>query len=147
MFYVTNYVINVEPSAVWDALVNPEVMPNWMPTLKNREQITGKSGEQGSRAKLVFQNGKKEMEMSESVLESKVNELLLVEYTTTGVVNLQKLKIVASEDGKTTKIIAENDFQFESLFMKLFGWILKFLFVSETNKYFNLLKQVVEPKI
>lgn len=54
---------------VWAAFDDPTRMKAWQPTLKSFEHLSGEPGQPGAESKLVYVEGKRTIEMVETILE------------------------------------------------------------------------------
>ena len=63
MHYTSQIEINLPRAQMIELFDDPENMPKWMAGLLSFEPLSGVPGTPGARSKLVFQMGKRKMEM------------------------------------------------------------------------------------
>lgn len=143
MKYTIEIIINEPREKVIEKLDNAENLKHWQEGLVDYEQISGNPGAEGSKMKLIYKMGKRDMVLTETILQNKLPEKLLATYETKGVYNIQESYFKEIDD-KTTKWISKNEFQFSSFGMKLMGWIMPGAFKKQTKKYLTHFKNFVE---
>lgn len=114
----------------------------WMNGLQSLEHLEGKPREKGSTTKMLFKNGKREIEMIETILSNNLPEELIASYEAKGVYNLAKISFVSISDNKT-KYFTEQEFQLKG-FIKIFSWIMPGAFKKQSLKYLNMFKEFAE---
>ena len=140
------YTVEIEINQPIDkvvALFNDEDnLFKWMQGLQSIEHLTGKPGEKGSTSKMLFKDGKREVEMIETIISNNLPEELIATYEAKGVYNLAKISFISITDNKT-KYFTEQEFQLKG-FMKIFGWIMPGAFKKQTTKYLSMFKEFTE---
>lgn len=140
------YTLEIEINKPIDEVValfdNPENMKQWMEGLQSFETFEGISGKPGAKSKLVFQMGKRRMEMIETILTRNLPEEFSGTYEMNGVLNIIRNKFVKLSDSKT-KYITENEFQMSGM-MKVFGWLFPGMFKKQSYKYLEAFKKFAE---
>lgn len=71
--------INRPVSEVWDAFLEPMNTVRWQDSLVSVETITGEDGQVGSSARLVYRDGGRRLEMTETVLEREERAILALD--------------------------------------------------------------------
>ena len=92
-------------------------MKKWMEGLQSFEPISGTPGEVGSKSRLKFKMGKREIEMIETITAKNLPEEFTATYEAKGVFNIVKNSFEPLPNNKT-KYTTEQEFQFKG-FMKL----------------------------
>lgn len=115
----------------------------WMEGLEKFEHISGKPGEVGAKSRLTFQMGKRKMVMIETIQKKDLPREFTGSYEAKGVYNIVRNKFEKISENQT-KYINENEFMFDSFFMKLFGIIAPGLFKKQSMKYLNDFKKFAE---
>lgn len=146
MKYMKEVEIGLPVEKVLELLQDPENMQHWQPGLIGYEPLDEKTGEVGSRMKLRFKMGKREIEMIETVLEKNLPEKLVLEYTTDSVYNLNTNLFQQISDSRTTWI-QENEFQFQSIPLKIFGFLMPGMFKKQSQEYLDNFKKFAESRI
>lgn len=142
MKYTDEIEINQPINKVVELFDNEDNLFKWMNGLQSIEHLEGKPGEKGSTTKMLFKEGKREIEMIETILENKLPEEFTATYEAKGVYNLAKISFVSLTDSKT-KYLTEQEFQLKG-FMKLIGWLMPGAFKKQTNKYLKMFKEFAE---
>ncbi|MDE5419623.1 SRPBCC family protein [Labilibaculum sp. DW002] len=142
MKYTDEIEINQPINKVVELFDNEDNLFKWMNGLQSIEHLEGKPGEKGSTTKMLFKEGKREIEMIETILENKLPEEFTATYEAKGVYNLAKISFVSLTDSKT-KYLTEQEFQLKG-FIKLIGWLMPGVFKKQTNKYLKMFKEFAE---
>ncbi|UXX78018.1 SRPBCC family protein [Reichenbachiella carrageenanivorans] len=142
MKYTVDILIDLPRAKVIELFDNPELMPKWQPDLVSFEPLSGAPSQPGSKAKLHYKMGKREVEMIETIAKNTLPEELVATYETKGVYNLISNRFVATSDHQT-QWVSENEFQFSG-FMKLIGFFMKSAFPKQTLKFMNQFKTFAE---
>ncbi len=142
MKYTDEIEINQPINKVVELFDNEDNLFKWMNGLQSIEHLEGNPGEKGSTTKMLFKEGKREIEMIETILENKLPEEFTATYEAKGVYNLAKISFVSLTDSKT-KYLTEQEFQLKG-FIKLIGWLMPGVFKKQTNKYLKMFKEFAE---
>ena len=134
-----NYTVSIDLDLPRDRVVelfdNPDNMTKWQEGLVSFEPISGEPGQPGAKSRLVFQMGKRRIEMVETVTERSLPDSMSVSYEAKGVFNVVKTRF--SEVGQNqTHWENECEFQFSG-FMKIIAFFMKGAFPKQTLKYMN----------
>ncbi|MCP9201209.1 SRPBCC family protein [Gramella sp. GC03-9] len=142
MKYEQEIIINKPRNEVIAKFSDPSSLKHWQEGFIFMKPINGNLGKEGSQNLLKYKMGKREIEMTETVLTNN----LPVEYTATyeakGVYNFQRNRFLETPDNNT-RWISENEFRFNG-FMKLFGWFMPGAFKKQSKKYMTDFKAFVE---
>ena len=122
---------------------NSDNMFKWMPGLIAFEHLSGTSSEVGAKSKLVFENGKRKVELIETITHKNLPHEFFGTYETKGVFN--KIEVRFKEiDASTTLYESTQEFNFTG-FMKLMSFIMpSSLFKKESMKYIDGFKKFAE---
>jgi len=142
MKYTSEITINAPVDKVVELFDNPDHLSKWMKGLKSFETISGTQGEVGTKAKMMFQMGKREIEMIETITVRNLPEEFSGTYEAKGVFNIVRNKFQSLPDGKT-KYISEQEFQFQG-FMKIIGFLFPKAFKKQSMQYLIDFKNFVE---
>lgn len=121
---------------------NVENMKHWMEGLQSFEPISGTTGEVGAKAKLVFQMGKRKIEMIETITVKDLPREFSGTYDAQGVHNIVK-NYFETVDSNSTRYKTYQEFQFKG-FMKIIGALFPNMFKKQSMKYLTDFKQFVE---
>lgn len=142
MKYTCEIEIEKPISRVIELFDDPDKMSEWMEGLISFEHLSGEAGQVGAKSKLVFQMGKRQVEMIETITVRNLPDEFSGTYDAEGVHNIVKNKFVALSDTKT-KYISEQEFQFKG-FMKVVGFLMPGAFKKQSMKYLTNFKTFVE---
>lgn len=143
MKYSTEITIALPRDEFIKKLDNPEHMKHWQRGLSSYTQLSGKPGQEGSRMELHYTIGKREMVLIETILKRNLPYEFHATYDAKGVHNIQKnyFKVL---DGQGTLWIAESQFEFSSLFMKLMAFFMPGAFKKQSRQYAEDFKAFAE---
>jgi uncharacterized membrane protein len=143
--YTNTIIIELPREEVIKLFNSKENLYKWMKGLKNVEPIDDVEGEVGSRMRLQFITGKREMEMIETITKKNLPEEFHGTYETSGVVNTQR-NFFRQEGAHKTKWISESDFHFTN-WMRYFAPLMKGLFKKQSFKFMQDFKRFAEDGI
>ncbi len=124
---------------------NEENLYKWMEGLQAIEPISGTPGEPGAKSNIVFQMGKRRMEMVETVIKRNPPEAITMTYDAKGVHNIVTTSFEKVSDN-VTKCINDQEFQMKG-FMKLMTWLMPGAFKKQSMKYLKAFKDFAEKGI
>lgn len=141
MKYTTEVIINKDLDTCITAIQSKEAAFKWIKGLEAFDLIEGEEGKVNSKYKMVFKNGEKTSEMTETLV--KVNPPTNI--TTTYEMGSVKNVCVNSFKGNEvqTTYSMETSFKF-GFFITLFIWLLKPMFKKETLSGMVSFKNYVE---
>lgn len=142
MKYSTEIEINLPVAKVIELFDDPENLKHWQPGLKSFEHISGVPGQVGAKSKLLFQMGKREMEMIETITARNLPQEFSGTYEVDGVFNIVKNYFVPIDENRT-KYISEQEFQFKG-FMKIMGWLMPGMFKKQSQTFLENFKNFAE---
>lgn len=142
MKYTTSVEIDKSIDDVIQLFDNPENNYKWMDGLQSYEQLSGPYGQPGSKARMKFKMGKREIEMIETVEVRNFPEEYTVAYTAKGVFNIVKNRFKPLPNNRT-EFINEQEFHFTG-FMKILGFLMPGAFKKQSLKYLNDFKKFAE---
>ncbi len=142
MKYTLSTVIRVPREKVWELMTDPENMKHWQPGFISMELLEGKPGEAGSKTRLRYKMGKREIEMIETITRREAPEIFDGTYEANGVWNGQnnRLEVV---DENSTRWVSESEFRMSG-FMKLIGWLFPGSFKKQSQLYLDYFKAFAE---
>lgn len=142
MKYKNEIVINAPREKVIELFSDPDKIKEWQPGFISMERISGESGKVGSKVKMNYKMGKREVEMIETITVNNLPNEFSGTYEAKGVFNLVNNYFEALPDGNT-KYWTENEFEFKG-FMRIIGFLFPNAFKKESQKYLVLFKAFVE---
>ena len=145
MKYSNDVVINLPLDKVTELLDNPENMKHWQPGLLSWELLTDKPGEVGSKIKLKYRMGKREIGMVETIVKKELPDHFDATYEAKGVYNIVSNRFQAVNENQT-RWVAENEFQFTNLMMKIIGLLMPGSFKKQSQLYLDKFKKFAESR-
>lgn len=121
---------------------NPDNLKHWQSGLISMEHISGTPGRPGAKSRLLYQMGKRKIEMIETITVSNLPHEFSATYEAKGVFNIVKYFFKPSGDN-CTLCINENEFEFSG-FMKLIGFLMPGAFKKESMKYLSSFRDFAE---
>ena len=143
MKYTTEIIIELPRDVCIKKLDNADNMKHWQPGLTSWEMISGKSGEDGAKMCLLYDMGKRKVELVETIIKNSFPSEFHTTYETKGMLNIQHNHFEETAEGHT-KWISHSEFQFSSFFMKLMGFLMPSAFKKESAKYLLNFKNFAE---
>jgi len=143
MKYEVDEIIDLPRSKVIELFDSEENLFKWQKGLVAVEHLSGDKGEVGAKTKIIFEMGKRRVEMIETITEKSLPDLFTCTYEADSVFNIVNTRFVEEAPDKT-RIISENEFRFSSIFMKLMGLFGKKMFSKTTCSYLEAFKNFAE---
>ena len=144
MKYQTKIIINAPLKEVIEKLDNPDNMKHWQKGLVKYINVNGlDTGAPGAQMELHYKMGNRDMVLTETVLKNDFPNFFEASYTTKGVYNIQKNYFKELSPSKT-EWIGDNEFRFQSLAMKAFGFLMPRVFKKQSLEFFEAFKAYVE---
>ncbi|WP_300439541.1 SRPBCC family protein [Christiangramia sp.] len=142
MKYQQQITINRPRNEVIEKFSKPENIEHWQRGFIFMKPINGELGANGSQNLLKYKIGKREIEMTETILKNNLPQEFSATYEAKGVYNFQKNRFNETPENNT-HWIADNEFKFSG-FMKLFGWFIPGAFKKQSKQYMDDFKAFVE---
>ncbi len=142
MNYTVSNTINKSLEEVIKKFKDPEGLKHWMEGLQRIEYISGTPGEVGAKSNLHFLHKKKEMKISETVLEQNLPNQMKFSYQSPMGNNEVEMLFEETSDGKV-KQTNNSYFELKGV-MKIMGFIGKGMFKKQSLKYMDAFKAYVE---
>jgi hypothetical protein len=146
MKYTNEIVINLPLKEVIKKFDSEENIKHWQAGFISLEPITEIQGETGSKAKLKYKMGKREMELIETITHKNLPKEFHGTYETKGVFNAQE-NYFEEIDANTTKWVSKTEFKFSGFMMKVMGFLMPNAFKKQSCKYMSDFKNFAEKGI
>jgi hypothetical protein len=143
MKYTVEIEINLPRDQVIALFDSEENLALWQPTLVSTKHLSGEKGQVGAKTEMVYQMGKRQCEMVETITVKNLPHEFSGTYEAKGVWNEVK-NYMEEVDENTTKWRAESEFKFSNIMMKIMGWLFPNLFKKESMKFLRNFKQFAE---
>ncbi|RMA58048.1 SRPBCC family protein [Ulvibacter antarcticus] len=146
MKYTSEIQINLSREKVIEKLDNAKNMKHWQKGLIGYEFLSDDPKAVGAKMNLSYKMGKREIEMTETIIKNDFPKEFHAVYDAKGVHNIQK-NYFSEVDANTTKWVSENEFQFGGLMMKVMGFLMPGAFKKQSMKYLIDFKNFAEKGI
>jgi uncharacterized membrane protein len=143
MKYTHAIIIDRSREEVVALFADPGNLRHWQPGLISRELLDGEPGREGARAKLRYRQGRREIEMTETLTRVDLPEGIEVTYQTGGVWNRQHHAFEALPDGRT-RWTSASEFRFPSLSMRLLARLMPGAFRQRSVQSMENFKRFAE---
>jgi hypothetical protein len=143
MKYSLELVIDLPRARVVELFDNPDNLKHWQPELISYEPLDEHPGEPGSKMKLLYKMGKREVEMIETIVKNNLPDEFSGTYEAKGVWNSVENYFIEADENHTTWVFG-TEFKFSGLFMRLFGLLMPGMFKKQSYKYMLLFKEFAE---
>ena len=142
MRYAVEIEIDLPRDRVIELFDDPDNLPKWQEGLVRFEHLDGDEGRPGARSTIVFQMGKRRIEMIETIVVRSLPDEFTATYAAPGVFN--EVRNLFQELGPDrTKWVSENEFRCTGL-MRLFAWLMPGMFRKQSLKYLQDFKAFAE---
>jgi ligand-binding SRPBCC domain-containing protein len=135
--------INKPRAEVWKMFDDPQNMNKWQPSLKKFELLSGTQGQPGAVSKLTYEEGGREFSLVDKVTYRDEPGRIDGVYENEFADNPFRNTFIERGENETLWVV-ETEFKFKTLFMKLFGPIMKKNFVRRTQRDMERFKELVE---
>lgn len=142
MKYTNEVIINAPRAKVVELFENPDHIAKWQPGFISMEHLSGNAGEVGAKTKLLYQMGKRKIEMVETITDKALPDRFGGTYEAKNVWN-EVVNHFEELPDERTRYRAETEFRLMG-FMKIMGWLMPGAFRKQSQKYLDLLKDFAE---
>ena len=143
MKYTTEITIDLPREKVIEKLDSAENMKHWQRGLKDYTFLSGTPGKEGATMRLSYSMGKRDMEMTETIIKNDFPSEFHATYDAKGVHNVQR-NYFYEIDPNTTKWVSESEFHFKAFAMKVMGFLMPGAFKKQSKKYLVDFKNFAE---
>ena len=142
MRYTLSNTINKPLEEVVEKFKDPDGVKHWMEGLQRIEHISGTPGEVGAKSDFYFLHKKKEMKISETILEQNLPRQIKFAYQSPMGNNEVEMVFEKLTD-HSVKQINNSYFELKG-FMKIMGFLMKGMFKKQSLKFMTAFKDYVE---
>ncbi len=142
MKYTVEIDINKPIDEVIKLFDDPANLYNWMEGLQSIEKLSGEPGAVGSKSIYKFKMDKREVVMTETIIENNLPKELITSYEAKGVYNIVSNGFEKIDDQRT-KYISKQEFRLKG-FMKIIGFLMPGSFKKQSITYLKAFKQFAE---
>ncbi|QXP61764.1 SRPBCC family protein [Olleya sp. HaHaR_3_96] len=143
MKYTTKIIINKPVLDCFSLLEDHSNIKYWQEGLESYEHISGDLGEIGSKIKLNYVFGKRQMSLTETITGKEKGKVIHFNFDTSGMHNIQENYFEALDDN-TTKWVSTNHFAPTKFKSHLMLTLMPKAFKKQSKKYLNDFKKFAE---
>lgn len=142
MKYSVEITIDLSRTRVIELFDNPDNLKEWQPGLISFENISGDPGKVGTKSKLLYKIGKREIEMIETITVNNLPDEFSGTFKAKGVYN--EVRNYFHESGENQTLwVSENLFETKG-FMRLLVFFMPGSFKKQSYKYLEYFKEFAE---
>ncbi len=142
MRYKTEIIINLPRQRVVELFDSFENLKHWQPGLISHEHISGESGAPGAKTRLLYDMGRRKMEMIETITVRNLPDEFSGTYDASGVHNI--VLNYFYDEGESTRWVLDSDFQFHSYMRILSLFMPSSMFKKQTRSSMESFKRYAE---
>jgi len=136
--------INLPIKKVIELWENPDNMKEWQDGFVSLDHLSGKAGEIGAKSKISYKTGKREMELTETILAYNLPDEMSARYEHTHMVNTMTNRFESLSENQTRWQANIEYTQFNGIMPKLMAMLLPGMFKKQTQKWLNQFKTFAE---
>ncbi len=142
--YTNEVIIDAPKARVVELFNDSSNLKEWQEGFISMESIEGEPGTVGSKHKMHYKMGKRDIEMIETITKMDLPDTFSATYEAKNVFNCIDNHFEEYEDGKT-RYWTKNEFKLSGM-MTIFGWMMPGAFKKQSQKYLDDFKAFVEKK-
>ena len=143
MKYLSSIDIDLPLHKVVSLFDDPENLNHWQPGFISMEPVEGVPGQERAKSRLTYQLGARRIEMIETIFTRNLPTEFSGTYETAGVWNMVINRFEELDD-HSTRWVAENEFRFSGIFMRIIGWLSPGSFKKQSQLYLGHFKRFAE---
>ncbi|MEQ6123027.1 hypothetical protein AAON49_02355 [Pseudotenacibaculum sp. MALMAid0570] len=138
--------INKPRQFVVDFFVNPDYLKEYQEGFQRKELISGSAWKEGAVSKLYYQNGKRKMELTETVLTNNLPDEFLAEYFHTHTENTMRSTFTSLSTEETRYDAEVHYTKFKGAIVKVMAFLFPSFFKKQVQKWLENFKIFIESK-
>ena len=142
MRYETEIIINLPRARVIDLFDSFDNLKQWQEGLISYEHISGEPGKPGAKTRLLYDMGRRRMEMIETIIERNLPDEFSATYDASGVHNI--VRNIFYDEEEQTRWVLDSDFQFRSYMRIVSLFIPNSSFRNQTRSSMESFKRFAE---
>ena len=142
MRYQTELTINLPRARVIELFDSFDNLKKWQPGLVSHEHISGEAGQPGAKTKLVYDMGRRRMEMLETIITRDLPDEFSGTYDAKGVHNI--VRNYFHDRGETTLWVLDSDFRFHGVMRLMSLFMPGRMFKKQTRQTMEAFKDFAE---
>ena len=142
MQYQIETIINLPRERVIELFDSFENLKAWQEGLVSHEPISGEPGQAGAKTRLLYDMGRRRVEMVETIITRNMPDEFSATYDASGVHNI--VRNFFYDEGETTRWVLDTEFQFSG-FMRIMSFFMgSGTFRKQTRTTMEAFKQFAE---
>ena len=142
MRYQEEIILNLPRERVIELFDSFENLKQWQEGLEEIEHLSGESGQPGAKTRLVYQMGRRKLEMIETILTRNMPDEFSGTYDASGVHNI--VRNTFHDQGETTRWRMDCEFQFRGIMRIMAFFMGQGRFRKQTRKGMESFKRFAE---
>ena len=142
MRYETEIIINQPRARVIELFDSFDNLKQWQEGLISYEHISGEPGKPGATTRLLYDMGRRRMEMIETIIERNLPDEFSATYDASGVHNI--VRNIFYDEEEQTRWVLDSDFQFRSYMRIVSLFIPNSSFRNQTRSSMESFKRFAE---
>lgn len=136
--------INKPQQIVADYFANVDHLGEYQEGFQKKELISGEPWQEGAVSQLYYQNGKRKMELTETVIKNNLPNEFLAEYFHTHTENTMKSTFTVISPNETRYDAEIHYTKFKGAIVKIMAFLFPSFFKKQVQKWLNNFKVFVE---
>ena len=142
MRYETEIIVNLPRARVIELFDSFDNLKQWQEGLISYEHISGEPGQPGATTRLLYDMGRRRMEMIETIIERNLPDEFSATYDASGVHNI--VRNIFYDEEEQTRWVLDSDFQFRSYMRIVSLFIPNSSFRNQTRSSMESFKRFAE---
>ncbi len=144
MKFLCSAIVNLPIDKVVELYINPDNLKHWQDGFISFEHISGDPGAVGSKSKLLYTIGKRQMELIETIRVNDLPEEFSATYAAKSMVNNMTTNFTALSDNKTRYDMHIDYTKFNGILPKLMSILMPGMFKKQSQKWLDQFKVFAE---
>lgn len=144
MKFTCSVVINKPKNIVADYFINPDYIGEYQEGFVKKELISGSTSKEQAVSKLYYKNGKRKMELTETILQNDLPNAFKAFYFHTHTENTMQSNFIAIDENTTEYTATIEYTAFKGLVVKTMAFLFPNFFKKQVEKWLSNFKIFVE---
>lgn len=142
MRYTIELIINLPRDQVIKLFDSFENLKLWQEGLVSHEHLSGEPGQPGAKTKLLYDMGRRRVEMIETIITRNLPDEFSGTYDAKGVHNI--VRNFFHDEGDTTRWVLDSDFRFHGMMRLMSLFMPSSMFKKQTRQTMEAFKAFAE---
>lgn len=136
--------INLPRERVVELFDNPDNIPKWQDGFQGFKHLNGEPGTPGAQSMIYYQQGKRTMELLETIIVGNLPEEFTAKYEHKHMTNTMQV-LFTSLDAQTTRYTSNIEYtKFNGFLPKLMAFLFPSMFKKQVQKWLDQFKTFAE---